>query len=99
LQISEPGRDVCAFASISTTRCDDGLEDDDIMYMKDSSWTAGAGRDKWPDAYITAVKDDVISGLRKKIKLNMSRDEEQAMHQLLNDDDIVICPADKGSGL
>jgi len=50
-------------------------------------------------AYITAVKDDVISGLRKQIKLNMSGDEEQAMQQLLNDDDIVICLADKGSGI
>jgi len=29
----------------------------------------------------------------------MSRDEEQAMQQLLNDDDIVIRPADKGSGI
>jgi len=44
-------------------RSDDGLEDDDMMYKKESSWTPGAGRDKWLDAYITAVKDDVISGL------------------------------------
>jgi len=33
-----------------------GLEDDDMMYKKESSWTPGAGRDKWLDAYITAVK-------------------------------------------
>jgi len=52
-----------------TERSDDGLEDDDMQYKKESSWTTGAGRDKWLDAYITAVKDDLISGLRKKIKL------------------------------
>jgi len=69
-----------------TERSDDGLEDDDMMYKKESSWTPGAGRDKWLDAYITAVKDEVIFRLRKKIKLNMSRDKEQAMQQLLNDD-------------
>jgi len=82
-----------------TGSSDDALEDDDMMYKKESSWTPGAGRDKWLDAYITAVKDDVISGLRKKIKLNMSCDKEQAMQQLLNADDIVIRPADKGSGI
>jgi len=29
----------------------------------------------------------------------MSRDEEQVMQQLLNDDDIVIRPGDMGSGV
>jgi len=47
-----------------TERSDDGLEDDDMMYKKQNSWTPGGGRDKFLDAYITAVKDDVISGLR-----------------------------------
>ena len=79
----------------------DAEEDDadECRYKKESSWTPNAGRDKWLDAYIKAVKDDVISGLRKKVKLNMTQAENQAMRDLLNDDDIVIRPADKGSGI
>ncbi|KAH3795879.1 hypothetical protein DPMN_149441 [Dreissena polymorpha] len=30
-----------------------------------STWTPKAGRDKWLDAYIKAVKDDIIKGLKE----------------------------------
>lgn len=64
-----------------------------------SSWTPSEGRDKWLDQYIREVKDDVISGLRKNFKMNITTAEEEALRDLLSDSDIVIRPADKGSGI
>jgi len=45
------------------------------------------------------VKEDVIAGLNRRFKLNITKVEEYAMKELLNDDEIVIRPADKGSGI
>ncbi|XP_052262490.1 uncharacterized protein LOC127866129 [Dreissena polymorpha] len=73
---------------------------DEHQYKKKTStWTPKAGRDKWLDTYIQAVKDDIICGLKRKFKYNLSKSEEQAIKELLHDDDIVIRPADKGSGI
>ncbi|XP_052223979.1 uncharacterized protein LOC127839634 [Dreissena polymorpha] len=74
-------------------------EDKHQYKKKTSTWTPKAGRDKWLDTYIQAVKDDIICGLKRKFKYNLSKSEEQAIKELLHDDDIVIRPADKGSGI
>ncbi|XP_052212148.1 uncharacterized protein LOC127831197 [Dreissena polymorpha] len=74
-------------------------EDEHQYKKKASTWTPKAGRDKWLDTYIQAVKDDIICGLKRKFKYNLSKSKEQAIKELLNDDDIVIRPADKGSGI
>ncbi|XP_052261675.1 uncharacterized protein LOC127865763 [Dreissena polymorpha] len=74
-------------------------EDEHQYKKKTSTWTPKAGRDKWQDTYIQAVKDDIICGLKRKFKYNLSKSEEQAIKELLHDDDIVIRPADKGSGI
>ena len=66
---------------------------------KPSTWTPKAGRDKWLDAYIKAVKEDVIAGLNRNFKLNITNEEERAMKELLSDDEIVIRPADNSSGI
>ncbi|XP_052212044.1 uncharacterized protein LOC127831095 [Dreissena polymorpha] len=79
----------------------DGHPNQEKPYRKKtpSTWTPKAGRDKWLDAYIKAVKDDIIKGLKRRFQLNMSKSEEYALKELLNDDEIVIRPADKGSGI
>ena len=51
------------------------------------------------DLYIQTVKDDIINGLRKNFKMNVTKSEEKAMRELLDDSRIVIRPADKGSGI
>ena len=45
-----------------------------------------------------AVKNDIISGFKRNFKMNLTR-EEMAMKTLLNDNGIVIRPADKDSGI
>ena len=49
--------------------------------------------------YIEVVKSYVIAGLTKAKTLNLSKQENTAMHELLHNDKIVIRPADKGSGI
>ena len=66
---------------------------------KQSLWTPNAGRDKCLDTYIHAVKNDIISGLKRNFKMNLTREEEMAMKTLLNDSSIVIRAADKGSDI
>ena len=49
--------------------------------------------------YITIVRNDIIEGLQRKGKWNMSRGEHEAFKRLLHDDNGIIRPADKGSGI
>ena len=41
----------------------------------------------------------VLAGVKKSCRKNLSKAEEEAMYQLVADDDIAIRPADKGSGI
>ncbi|XP_058872877.1 uncharacterized protein LOC117966565 isoform X1 [Acipenser ruthenus] len=70
-----------------------------IKVNSTSTWTPPDGRDKWLDMYIEVVKQEIMVGLKKRCKRNLTNIEEQAMTELLNDDDIMIRPADKGSGI
>jgi hypothetical protein len=71
----------------------------DIKLKKESIWTPDKGRDKWLDTYIEEVKDDVLNGLHRNFKMNITPSEEKEMKDLLNDPTIIIRPADKGSGI
>jgi hypothetical protein len=64
-----------------------------------SCFTPNSGRDKCLDAYIDAVKEEIFKGMKKKVLHNISRLEEIAMKDLLEDETVVIRPADKGSGM
>ena len=66
---------------------------------KKSSFTPNKGRDMWLDMYIEMVKTDITNSLQKLGKLNISLGENDAFLSLLHNDDIVIRPADKGSGI
>jgi hypothetical protein len=74
-------------------------------YVEPETWkkrksysTPNSGRDRWLDTYIEVVKNDVLQGMNKSCKLNMSQKGQDALTYLLNDESVVIRPADKGSG-
>ena len=64
-----------------------------------SYFTPNPGRDAHLDLYIELVKTDIIENLKKKGNFNVTKEEKAAFFELLNNPDIVIRPADKGSGI
>ena len=70
----------------------------DEQYRK-SRWTPEKGRDPWLDLYIEEVKRSVLAGVEKTKKGNLSVAEEEAILELMMDKDIIVRPADKGSGV
>ena len=67
-------------------------------FKKSNNFTPFPGREKWLALYIQEVKDEIISRLGRKFKMNISNDEEKAMRELLYDS-IVIRPSNKSSGV
>ncbi|XP_053394169.1 uncharacterized protein LOC128555550 [Mercenaria mercenaria] len=53
----------------------------------------------WLDLYIEMVKNDIVNCLKKVGKMNVTAEEQKAFQSLLHNNDIVIRPADKGSGI
>ena len=61
-----------------------------------STWTPPI-RDVELEFYLSESEDKLLSiNESRKSYPNLSRDEREALHSLMNDDDIVIKPADKG---
>jgi hypothetical protein len=73
-------------------------EEPEPWKKKKSYFTPESGRDRWLDTYIEVVKNDVLQGLNKSCEMNISDAEQVALKDLLNDEGIIIRPADKGSG-
>ena len=75
---------------------DDKDQDQVQEYSKlktSSDWTPNSGRDRWLDMYVEQVRDDIIKGLSKDFKMNITNNEEKALRELLYDDSIVIRPS------
>ena len=62
------------------------------------TWAPPNGRDAALDAFISAVENDIMSSKRRPIRNNLSRKERKGLTTLRKRTDIVIKPADKGSG-
>ena len=62
------------------------------------TWAPPNGRDAALDAFISAVENDIMSSKPRPIRNNLSRKERKALTTLRKRTDIVIKPADKGSG-
>ncbi|KAK3089910.1 hypothetical protein FSP39_007586 [Pinctada imbricata] len=73
--------------------------DEKFRLKKKSRFTPNKGRDMWLDLYIETVKRDIVSNLKRSGKLNLTKQEQSAFQSLLDNDAIVIRPADKGSGV
>ena len=55
-------------------------------------------RERALNTFLDAVKLDITTGKPKTIHDNLTAAERQAIHQLKQRQDIIIKPADKGSG-
>ncbi|XP_068738397.1 uncharacterized protein [Montipora capricornis] len=63
-----------------------------------STWNAPTNREQALDTFLDTVKLDITTCKPKPIRDNLTTSERQAIHQLKQRQDIVIKPADKGSG-
>ena len=63
-----------------------------------SSWTHPTDRDPALNTYVDAIKHDILTVYRNHITDNLTKDERQALRNLKKRQDIIIKPADKGSG-
>ena len=63
-----------------------------------SSWTPPTDRDPALNTYVDAIKHDILTVNRNHITDNLTKDERQALRNLKKRQDIIIKPADKGSG-
>ena len=62
------------------------------------TWTPPNGRDAALDAFINAIENDIMASKPAPIRNNLSRKERKALTTLRKRTDIVMKPADKGSG-
>ena len=62
------------------------------------SWTPPSGREAALDAFINVVEQDLMTSQPTRIHDNLTKHERKALKQLQKRTDIVVKPADKGSG-
>ncbi|XP_058872875.1 uncharacterized protein LOC117966563 isoform X1 [Acipenser ruthenus] len=70
-----------------------------IQIKRNCHMTPPDGRDTWLDIYIEDVRKGIVRDLKKKGKLNLTKHEEEELHESIGADSISIRPADKGSGI
>ena len=75
------------------------IRDEFKQTPKSTAFTPDGGRDASLDLYIELLKNDVEANLKKCGKLNLTIEEHEAFCHLLNNNSIVIRPADKESGI
>ena len=61
--------------------------------------TPAAGRDKYLDTFIEAVTTEVMNKARKPFHSNLNENHKEALHNLKNNTNITIKPADKGGAI
>ena len=70
----------------------------DNPFHNKGTWNPPTNREQALDTFLGAVKLDITTCKPKPIRDNLTTSERQAIHQLKQRQDIVIKPADKGSG-
>ena len=61
-------------------------------------WTPPTDRDPALNTYVDTIKHDILTVNRNHITDNLTKDERQTLRDLKKRQDIIIKPADKGSG-
>ena len=74
------------------------LSDEVKRFRCKGSWTPPSGRDAALDTFINTVENDIMTSKPATIHNNLSKQERKALTKLRKRTDIVIKPADKGSG-
>ena len=77
----------------------DKIRKDEEARRRNKNWMPQTGRDPALDMYICLVKEDILKGISKCQTSNISTGEQNALRTLMNDNTIIIRPADKGSGI
>ena len=72
--------------------------EDDTPFHNKSTWNPPTDKERALDTFLDAVKLDITTGTPNKIRNNLTATERQAISQLKQRQDIIIKPADKGSG-
>ncbi len=67
-------------------------------YKKPSNWTPARNLDPALDYYINSIERDIKDIQPTKVSDNLTKNERDALSRLAKRSDIVIKPADKGSG-
>ena len=67
-------------------------------FRNKSSWTPPIGRDRSLDTFLNAVKLNIHNSTLNRTRDNLTSDERDAITSLKSRQDIIIKPADKGSG-
>ena len=63
-----------------------------------SNWTPHPGRDASLDAFSNTIEEQIVNARPTKIRDNLTKRERRALKRLIRREDIIIKPADKGSG-
>jgi hypothetical protein len=74
-------------------------ETNNIRRRTSGRWTPEKGRAPFLDLYIDNVKNDIVGNLMRRKEKNITTKEHRALLDLMYDENIVIRPADKGSGI
>lgn len=89
--------------SSNNSNCEsDSLNSKNMGYFnKDkSSFTPPSGRDSHLDFYIEAITQEILHSIpHKRGYSNISKKEMESLHNLINDDSIVIKKADKSNNI
>ena len=76
----------------------EGADETTHRYKKTSTWTPPKNLDPALDSYIHNIERDITNIQPTKISDNLTTQERDALQKLTTRTDIVIKPADKGSG-
>ena len=63
-----------------------------------STWTPHPGRDFSLDAFSNTIEEQLLNARPTRIRDNLTKRERRALKRLIRREDIIIKPADKGSG-
>ena len=72
--------------------------EDDTPFHNKSTWNPPNDRERALDTFLDAVKLDITTCTPNKTRDNLTMTERQAISQLKQRQDIIVKPADKGSG-
>ncbi|KAJ8032026.1 hypothetical protein HOLleu_25430 [Holothuria leucospilota] len=78
---------------------DEAFDNSVAKFREKSSWSPPPNRDKFLDAYVSVITNEIMNAPEQRAFSNLSVDERAALNDLKANCDIVIREADKGSAV